>query len=57
MPRLIGKQSSNSWYAGLLIFAVIAVAGSLEYFGFINLIPGFGRDSGSSDQSQLQLTP
>jgi hypothetical protein len=56
MPRLVGRQSNNSWYAGLfLIFVIAAAAVSLEFLGFINIIPGFGRDYRSNDQSQLQL--
>lgn len=55
MPRLIGKQSKSSWYAGLFLIFAIAAAVSLEYLGMINIIPGFGRDSRPSNQSQLQL--
>ncbi|MEA5509396.1 hypothetical protein VB715_06425 [Crocosphaera sp. UHCC 0190] len=55
MPRLVGKQSNSSWYAGLFLIFAIAVAVSLEYFGVINMIPGFGRDPGLSDQSGLPL--
>jgi hypothetical protein len=56
MPRLVGKQSNSSWYAGLFLFFAIA-AGSLEYFGFINMIPGFGQDRRLNEQSQLQIHP
>jgi hypothetical protein len=55
MPRLVGKQSNGSQYTRLLIFFVIVAAGSLEYFGFTNLIPGFGRDQNPSSLPHLQL--
>jgi hypothetical protein len=55
MPRLIGKQSNNGWYAGLFVIFVIAAAVSIEHFGFINIIPGFGRDYRPNYQSKLQL--
>lgn len=55
MPRLIGKQSNSSWYAGLFLIFAIATVGSLEYLGIINIVPGFGRDSRLINQSQLQL--
>ena len=45
MPRLIGKQSNNSAYVGLVLILAIAITGSLEYLGAINIIPGFGRDT------------
>ena len=52
MPRLIGKQSNRGLYTGLILaFAIVAgAASSLEYFGFINVIPGFGRDHRPSDR-------
>ncbi|MEA5534645.1 hypothetical protein [Crocosphaera sp. XPORK-15E] len=55
MPRLVGKQSNSSWYAGLFLIFAIAAALSLEYFGVINMIPGFGRDYRLNEQSQQQL--
>jgi hypothetical protein len=54
MPRLIGKQSNNSWYVTLILIAAIAAAGSLEYLGVINVIPRFGGDNFLNDQSSLQ---
>lgn len=44
MPRLIGKQSTSGWSVSLVLILAIAAAGSLEYLGFINVIPGFGRE-------------
>ncbi len=52
MPRLIGKQSNNSWYLGA--FALLAiVAASLEYFGVIHLLPNDYRTANPS-QSRLR---
>jgi hypothetical protein len=45
MPRLVGKKNDLVLYAGLgfLIAAIAAV--SLEYFGVIDYIPNFGKES------------
>jgi hypothetical protein len=56
MPRLIGKQSNNSWSMLLILILAVAAAGSLEYFGFINVIPGFGSERPwSNSSSNLQI--
>jgi hypothetical protein len=55
MPRLIGRQSNNSWYVTLVLILTIAAAGSLEYLGIINVIPGFGADRPFNNQSSLQI--
>lgn len=54
MPRLIGKQTNNNWYMTLILIGAIAAAGSLEYVGVINVIPGFGNQRSLFDQSALQ---
>ncbi|WP_156119578.1 hypothetical protein [Leptolyngbya sp. KIOST-1] len=54
MPRLIGKQSNNSWYMTLVVIAAIATAGSLEYLGVIDVIPGFGSERSPWGQPSLQ---
>ncbi len=54
MPRLIGKKSDNSGYVGLVLILAIATAGSLEYLGVINVIPGFGRDAWTSEPFGLR---
>lgn len=45
MPRLVGKQNNSVLYTGLamLIAAVGVVA--LEYFGVVDLIPNFGKET------------
>lgn len=45
MPRLVGKRNNNdSAIAFVILFAAIAAAVGAEYFGYINVVPGFGRD-------------
>jgi hypothetical protein len=44
MSRLIGKQLNGSRSVTLVLILAIAAAGSLEYFGLINVIPGFGSN-------------
>jgi hypothetical protein len=57
MPRLVGKRS-NPTPALLLIAAIAAAAGvSLEYFGYIDVVPGFGRTVPSPMISQLENHP
>ena len=53
MPRLMGKQSNNSWYVALMLILAIAAAGSLEYFGMINVISGFGNERSPFNPSSL----
>ncbi|PZO38452.1 MAG: hypothetical protein DCF19_16135 [Pseudanabaena frigida] len=45
MPRLVGKKNNSVLYTGLamLIAAVGVVA--LEYFGVIDFIPNFGKET------------
>jgi hypothetical protein len=44
MPRLVGKSSKTPLYVGVILLLALAGATALEYFGTIDLIPGFGRD-------------
>ncbi len=50
MPRLVGKSSNGNLYAGMVLAFAIATAGCLEYFGIINVVPGFGQDYGVRSQ-------
>jgi hypothetical protein len=43
MPRLIGKRNNPAPAIALLLIAVVAAGASMEYFGYINMVPGFGR--------------
>jgi hypothetical protein len=44
MPRLVGKRANPAPAIALLIIAVVATGISLEYFGYINTVQGFGRE-------------
>ncbi len=57
MPRLIGQRSDSSSSIALLFLLAIAAGISLEYLGYVNVIPGFGRDipytsQGNPNQAQ-----
>jgi hypothetical protein len=54
MPRLIGKRSNPTPAIALIAILAAAVAVSLEYFGYINLVPGFGRTTPSPMISQME---
>lgn len=43
MPRLVGKRSNPTPAIALIILTAAALGVSLEYYGYINVIPGFGR--------------
>lgn len=45
MPRLVGKRSDNDSAIALviLLLAIAAVVGA-EYSGYIDVVPGFGRE-------------
>jgi hypothetical protein len=47
MPRLIGKKSNPAVYGILGLFIAAVGAIGLEYFGVINYIPNFGKESTS----------
>jgi hypothetical protein len=44
MPRLIGQRSDSSPSIALLFLLALAAGISLEYLGYVNVVPGFGRD-------------
>lgn len=44
MPRLVGRRTYTDSYLALICVFAIAVGILLEYFGYINVISGFGRD-------------
>jgi hypothetical protein len=45
VPRLVGKQSNNELYAGVILGIAIIAAVAVEYLGIINVVPGFGRET------------
>ncbi|MBD1856595.1 MULTISPECIES: hypothetical protein [Leptolyngbya] len=54
MPRLIGKRSNPTPALTLIAILAAAAAVSLEYFGYINVVPGFGRTTPSPMISQTE---
>jgi hypothetical protein len=61
MPRLVGKTSYSGLYTTLGIVAIaLGAATALEYFGFIDVVPGFGSGSRAVTQErqyQKSVTP
>ncbi|HEY9627223.1 MAG TPA: hypothetical protein V6C84_07970 [Coleofasciculaceae cyanobacterium] len=45
MPRLVGKTSNGNAYIALLLLAAVGVAGTAEYTGVTDAVPGFGKNS------------
>jgi len=46
MPRLVGKKSDKGLiFGGVILLLAIATGGTLEYFGVIDLVPGFGQNT------------
>jgi hypothetical protein len=54
MPRLVGKRPSSAPAIALLFLIVIGAGVALEYLGYINIVPGFGRDNPYGKQEQLK---
>jgi hypothetical protein len=50
MPRLLGKPSKAPVYLGVTLLVAIAGATALEYYGTIDLIPGFGQYQNNTKQ-------
>jgi hypothetical protein len=61
MPRLVGKTSYSGLYSTLAIVAIaLGAATALEYFGFIDVVPGFGTGSRvviQENRSQRSIEP
>jgi hypothetical protein len=54
MPRLIGKKNSPALYAGFGFVIVLIGAIALEYFGVVNYIPNFGKETKADNTSSVQ---
>ena len=54
MPRLVGKKSNFALYAGVALLIAATGAIALEYFGVINYIPGFGKETPANSSSTTQ---
>lgn len=54
MPRLVGKKNNSALYTG--VGALVAAVGiiALEYFGVIDFIPNFGRETQVRSNSTSQ---
>jgi hypothetical protein len=50
MPRLIGKRTNPAPAIALLLIAIVATGVSMEYFGYINTVQGFGQAERSESQ-------
>ncbi|WP_392530829.1 hypothetical protein [Nostoc sp. C117] len=44
MPRLVGQRSNTGANITVLIMLIAIFGVFLEYFGLIDIIPGFGRE-------------
>ncbi len=54
MPRLVGKKTNAFLYLLLALIVSITGAVALEYFGIINLVPGFGKENKTIKTSSIQ---
>jgi hypothetical protein len=58
MPRLVGKQSNNSFVAAVvLVIALVATAGTAEYYGYTDFVPNWGKTQQPLDLSMAVLSP
>jgi hypothetical protein len=44
MPRLVGQRSNTGANITVLIILIAIFGVLLEYFGMIDIVPGFGRE-------------
>jgi hypothetical protein len=54
MPRLIGERSDSGSTLALLFLLALTAGILLEYLGYVNVVPGFGRDSAYNNQESIQ---
>jgi hypothetical protein len=57
MPRLVGKKTNPALYAGLGLLVVAIGAIALEYFGVVNYIPSFGKETPANSTSTNRTVP
>lgn len=55
MPRLVGQRSNTGANITVLITLIAIFGVLLEYFGIIDIVPGFGRE-GRDFQLKIQPT-
>lgn len=53
MQRLVGKRSDASPAIALFFLLALTAGISLEYLGYINVVPGFGRNTPSISQEKI----
>lgn len=53
MPRLVGQRSDSSPTIALLFLLAIVAGISLEYLGYINVVPKFGWDTPYTTQETI----
>ena len=54
MPRLVGKKNNSALYAGVGLLIAVTGAVALEYFGVIDLMPNFGKETEVKSTSTSQ---
>jgi len=54
MPRLVGNKSNSALYSGLAVLIAAVGAIALEYFGVVDLIPNFGKETEAKINSTSQ---
>lgn len=54
MPRLVGKKTNPALYAGVGVAVAVIGAIALEYFGVIDYIPNFGKETTINSNSTNQ---
>jgi hypothetical protein len=54
MPRLVGKKNNSALYAGVGLLIAVIGALALEYFGVIDFMPNFGKETEVKSTSTSQ---
>jgi hypothetical protein len=54
MPRLVGKKNNSALYAGVGLLIAVIGAVALEYFGVIDFMPNFGKETEVKSTSTSQ---
>lgn len=52
MPRLVGKKNNSVLYTGLAMLVAAIGFVAIDYFGLIDFIPDFGKESEVKSTSQ-----
>lgn len=53
MPRLIGERSDSGSTLALLFLLALIAGVLLEYLGYVNVVPEFGRDVAYTSQQSV----